>query len=119
MTNATTPSAATASIASSTRHQHARAAQLSRQPLCERHLAKGRVVAATVVHHRTAHNGDRELFFDPANLESICKPCRTASLSSKSASATPPKWMHHQGYRTTQTILSIDSDGHERQRLPL
>ena len=30
---------------------------------------------ATVVHHRIAHKGDWQLFIDPENLESVCKPC--------------------------------------------
>ncbi|MBC22292.1 MAG: HNH endonuclease [Phycisphaerae bacterium] len=28
---------------------------------------------APVVHHKTDHKGDRTLFFDPGNLESLCK----------------------------------------------
>ena len=27
-----------------------------------------------MVNHRTPHKGDRVLFFDPDNLESVCKP---------------------------------------------
>ena len=57
----------------------ARKAQFARQPLCERCEARGRVVAATVVNHRKPHKGDVELFFDPANNESTCKPCPTGA----------------------------------------
>jgi 5-methylcytosine-specific restriction protein A len=49
--------------------------QLQRQPLCERHLARGEVVAANTVNHRKAHKGNWDLFCDPANHESTCKDC--------------------------------------------
>lgn len=49
--------------------------QLGRQPLCERHKERGKYVAATVVHHKVPHRGDRALFIDPDNLESLCKAC--------------------------------------------
>lgn len=52
-----------------------RAAQLLKQPLCERCERKGRVTPATVAHHRRAHKGDHALFFDPDNLSSSCAPC--------------------------------------------
>ena len=51
-----------------------RADQLSRVPLCEECRATGRVTPATVANHREPHKGDRALFFDPANLQSVCKP---------------------------------------------
>lgn len=49
--------------------------QLARQPLCERHLAQGIRVRATTVNHRVPHKGTWQLFCDPANHESTCKPC--------------------------------------------
>lgn len=58
--------------------QRLRAAQLSRQPLCERHLAIGDVVPATVVNHRAPHRGDWSKFEDPANHESLCEACHNA-----------------------------------------
>lgn len=48
--------------------------QLMRQPLCERCLVSETVEPATVVHHRKPHNGSWELFIDPNNHESLCKP---------------------------------------------
>lgn len=48
--------------------------QLGHQPLCERCLDMEIVEPATVVHHREAHKGDEALFWNPDNLESICKP---------------------------------------------
>lgn len=61
----------------------ARAAQLARQPLCERCLAEGRVTAATVVNHRKPHKGDWQLFIDPANHESVCKPHHDSAIQSE------------------------------------
>lgn len=52
----------------------ARKAQLSKQPLCERCKAMGRVTPATIVNHRKAHKGNWSLFIDPANHESTCAP---------------------------------------------
>ena len=51
-----------------------RKAKLQRNPVCERCLKTGHVSQATVVHHRVAHKGDRILFYDINNLESLCKP---------------------------------------------
>ncbi|ORE90207.1 hypothetical protein ATO13_23266 [Stappia sp. 22II-S9-Z10] len=59
-----------------------RAAQLSLQPLCEICQAGGRLVPATVVNHRRRHEGDATLFFDPANLQSVCKPCHDGHIQS-------------------------------------
>lgn len=61
----------------------ARQAQLELQPLCERCLAEGRIVPATVVNHRQPHKGDRSLFFDPANHESVCKPHHDSAIQSE------------------------------------
>lgn len=54
--------------------QVARKTQLTRQPLCERCKAAGRVTPATVVNHRKAHKGNWALFISPANHESTCAP---------------------------------------------
>jgi 5-methylcytosine-specific restriction protein A len=48
---------------------------LDAHPLCARHLERGEVVPATVVHHVKAHKGNMALFLSPTNLESLCKPC--------------------------------------------
>lgn len=51
-----------------------RAAQLSAEPQCAMCLADNRPwVAATVVDHKRPHRGDKALFFDPENLQSLCK----------------------------------------------
>lgn len=57
-----------------------RAAQLARKPLCERCSTDLRPVPATVVNHKKPHKGDRKLFFDPDNLESVCAPCHDGPI---------------------------------------
>jgi len=43
-------------------------------PLCAECERQGRVAAATVVDHIVPHRGDMQLFWDPNNWESLCKP---------------------------------------------
>ena len=52
-----------------------RAEQLNREPWCRMHVAKGEQVQASHVDHIRAHRGSRALFFDPANLQSLCPTC--------------------------------------------
>ncbi|WP_376742195.1 HNH endonuclease [Ensifer canadensis] len=49
--------------------------QLAHEPLCRFCLLVEDVTEATVVDHVRAHKGSVELFGDPANLQSLCKPC--------------------------------------------
>lgn len=56
------------------RWQRLRTSKLTLQPLCERCLAMEVIVSADVVHHRTAHRGNEDLFWSMDNLESLCKP---------------------------------------------
>ncbi|KTS25525.1 hypothetical protein NS228_20425 [Methylobacterium indicum] len=67
----------------------AREAQLAREPLCERHKARGAVVPATVVNHRRPHRGDWALFIDPANHESVCKSCHDRVIQREERAAGP------------------------------
>ncbi|MDH3232214.1 MAG: HNH endonuclease [Alphaproteobacteria bacterium] len=62
-----------------------RRAQLRGQPLCERHLRRGKTVSATVVNHKIPHKGDTTLFFDPKNLESVCAPCHDSLIQKEEA----------------------------------
>lgn len=41
-------------------------------PLCAECERQGRVTAVAITHHKVPHNGNYELFWDPANWESIC-----------------------------------------------
>lgn len=56
---------------------------LAQHPLCERCLAAGRTVAATVVNHRVAHKGDEARFFAWANWEAICPPCHDRDVKAE------------------------------------
>jgi len=51
-----------------------RKAQLARAPLCVMCARAGQVTQATVADHIKPHRGSRALFFDSANLQSLCKP---------------------------------------------
>ena len=55
--------------------QRARAAYLSKHPLCKAHEANGYVVVATVVDHIIPHKGDKDIFWDSGNWQPLCKPC--------------------------------------------
>ncbi|MBY3543659.1 HNH endonuclease [Rhizobium laguerreae] len=55
------------------RWQRLREHQLSTQPLCEFCMVTEDVTAADVVDHREAHKGQLDLFYDPSNLQSLCK----------------------------------------------
>jgi 5-methylcytosine-specific restriction endonuclease McrA len=57
----------------SARWQRLRRYQLSVQPLCEFCLVTETITAADVIDHRKKHGGDLDLFFDPENLQSLCK----------------------------------------------
>ena len=46
---------------------------LRNHPLCVMCDHDGFVIAATVVDHINPHKGDERLFFDPLNLQSLCK----------------------------------------------
>lgn len=58
------------------RWRKARAAYLTKHPLCVMCEAQGRVTAATVVDHIVPHRGDSALFWDSANnWQALCAPC--------------------------------------------
>ena len=63
-----------------------RPAQLAKQPLCERCLARGLTVLANVVNHRNPHRGDWGRFVDPANHESTCEPCHNGQIQAEEKS---------------------------------
>jgi 5-methylcytosine-specific restriction protein A len=63
-----------------------RADQLRRQPLCEECRSARKVTPATVANHRTPHKGDLTLFFDRANLQSVCKPHHDGPIQAAEAS---------------------------------
>ena len=51
-----------------------RLAQLTKEPYCKYCLERDRKYRkAQVVDHITPHKGDKYLFYDPLNLQSLCK----------------------------------------------
>jgi len=64
-----------------------RARQLAVQPLCQRCMARGEVVAASVVHHVDAHRGDPARFWG-GPFESVCKPCHDSDIQAEERGAT-------------------------------
>ena len=46
---------------------------LAANPLCVECSKEGRTVAATEVDHIVPHRGDKELFWNPDNWQSLCK----------------------------------------------
>jgi 5-methylcytosine-specific restriction endonuclease McrA len=61
----------------SARWRRARAGHLAEQPLCALCARQGRDTAATVVDHVREHRGDYDLFWDPANWQSLCASCHS------------------------------------------
>jgi 5-methylcytosine-specific restriction protein A len=57
------------------RWQELRLAQLRAEPLCDKCADRNRVTAATVVDHVERHGNDERRFYDPRNLQSLCKTC--------------------------------------------
>lgn len=49
--------------------------QLEAMPLCSYCLDQGHTVAANIVDHIKPHKGDISIFYDLANLQSLCKKC--------------------------------------------
>lgn len=63
------------------RWQKAREGFLRKHPLCARHQERGEIVVATVVDHKIPHKGDKVLFWDTTNWQSLCKPCHDAKTA--------------------------------------
>ena len=63
--------------------QKARAAYLRAHPLCARHQARNELVPATVVDHIVPHRGDREVFWDSANWQPLCKRCHDVKTATE------------------------------------
>ncbi len=68
-----------------------RLAFLKRNPVCVDCDELGVVTEATEVDHIEPHRGDRALFFDRSNWQSLCKPCHSRK--------TAREVLHTGGYR--------------------
>jgi 5-methylcytosine-specific restriction endonuclease McrA len=49
--------------------------QRQRQPLCAMCKARGIIAVAQVADHIRQHRGNEAFFYDPANLQSLCRRC--------------------------------------------
>lgn len=52
-----------------------RAHKIAAQPLCEKHLQRGEVVAAVFVHHKQEVAGGADIITTLDRLESVCRSC--------------------------------------------
>ena len=43
----------------------------------------GRVTVRPVCNHKIRHMGRRELFFEPTNLETVCKACHDSTIQAR------------------------------------
>lgn len=50
---------------------------LRKNPLCVECKKAGRIEAATDVDHIVPHRGDKRLFWDQTNWQSLCHPCHS------------------------------------------
>ena len=62
-----------------------RPAQLLREPFCRECAKRGLRTRATVVDHIVPHRGDWGKFIDPANHQSLCKPCHDRKTAREQA----------------------------------
>lgn len=63
------------------RWQTARECYLAAHPLCVECQKRGRTEAATVVDHVTPHKGDKVLFWQSDNWQSLCKRCHDSKTA--------------------------------------
>lgn len=59
--------------------------RLAEEPLCRMCAARDAVTPATVCDHMAPHRGDRALFFDFDNTQSLCKPCHDSTKQAEEA----------------------------------
>lgn len=59
----------------------ARLSYLGKNPLCVACLSRGLVTAGTDVDHIVPHRGDRQLFWDIANWQTLCHSCHSTKTA--------------------------------------
>lgn len=62
--------------------------QLKDDPLCAMCRKLGKVTPAIIADHVKPHRGDEQLFFDPNNLQSLCKRCHDGAKQQLEKSGT-------------------------------
>jgi 5-methylcytosine-specific restriction protein A len=71
--------------------QQARLSFLDENPLCVYCEREGQVTAACIVDHRIPHRGDKVLFWDRSNWQSLCKPCHDGIKKREEAQMDHPR----------------------------
>ena len=66
-----------------------RVSVLAARPLCVRCTQHGLVVRATDVDHIESHKGNRSLFFNKNNLQSLCRSCHSWKTAREQGAAQP------------------------------
>jgi 5-methylcytosine-specific restriction protein A len=79
------------------RWRRAREEWLRSHPLCAEHVRQGEVVAAVVVDHIRPHKGDRALFWDRGNWQSLCKACHDRKTALEDGRWGPATGQRRQG----------------------
>ncbi|MFZ1428552.1 MAG: HNH endonuclease signature motif containing protein [Geminicoccaceae bacterium] len=72
------------------RWRRLRAAHLAAHPFCAMCRKQGRVTPATVADHVKPHRGDPTLFWDPANLASLCQTHHSAAKQREERTGITP-----------------------------
>lgn len=75
-----------------------RARHVHRSPLCVKCSRKGLVVKGEEVDHIIPHCGDERLFWDEANLQTLCNPCHSEKTAQEDGlgpaqASILPKWI--------------------------
>lgn len=63
---------------------------LDEHPLCVDHKKRGYIEVATVVDHIVPHKGDKKLFWDQNNWQSLCKSCHDRKTQSEDRGSWSP-----------------------------
>ena len=69
-----------------------RAEQLIAEPFCRECGRRGIRTRAEDIDHIKPHKGNKRLFFDPSNLQSLCHSCHSRkTIAERSATLPPPE----------------------------
>jgi 5-methylcytosine-specific restriction endonuclease McrA len=85
---------------SSQRWRKAARRQLRDHSLCAMHLLTGQIVPAQEADHIVRHGGNLQAFWDPKNLQSLCRACHEAKSADE------------EGHKRRGFSLDVDGDGY-------
>ena len=66
--------------------------QLDREPLCRECAKNGKISEAVEVDHIKPHKGDWALFWDDANLQSLCHKCHSRKTAGEMGAFGRLRW---------------------------